>query len=239
MRRFTEILLLSGCAVIALLSSCRNDQPSNPASAEPLQPSPTSPQYSDVGLFEAHLKCSQIQDMLTSASEGSSWNSLTIGISTEEVVTERLESEGTLVDASESYLQFVMLPPRTDSPWLGVQACFRDGILVVMQIDGASDLYLTVEDWVNKYGRPDRVTWSNSYISRTVIWAEEGIIALVDYQASASLSVVLFPPISRSDLAGNWLTAALPQRLTGEPGDTYPVPPPIEDPWGIKQLPTE
>jgi hypothetical protein len=119
--------------------------------------------------------------------------------------------------------------------WDSVEACFVNDRLAILKINGESQYDdMTLDDWVEQYSRPDRVTWSTDYYCRSVIWADDGVLVEICHvYFKYTGGVILFSPIPPKKLETSWLLAGLPSELHGSAGDVAGAPPPVEDPWGI------
>jgi hypothetical protein len=146
---------------------------------------------------------------LTEVAHGMTSNNLTIG-------------ESTMAD--------VQLRPGI------TQACFVSGKLSTLYMkDDKSLLTMKLEQQVEKYGRPNRVTWGPNYAVRAVIWSEKGLLVTVNIGSHIlDGEILVFSPIPASALETSWLMASLPNHLIGAPPEDV-VYPTEEDPWGIQQ----
>jgi len=126
--------------------------------------------------------------------------------------------------------------PAPEDDWGFIEACFVDNTLGAMNIVGSYwSTSRTLDDWIEEYGPPDRVTWSRDYYTRSLIWAEAGMLVVIDVETESTSNVILFSPMPSGELDGSWLLDSLPS--TGEPytGDEAPLPREleVEDPWGF------
>ena len=180
---------------------------------------------------------------------GPTWRGLTVGVSTfEEVLAAMAPTEP--VWSATGNLTFWVAPHApilrsgdvsSGNVLLRVETCFAGGILSAMNIACAGDLRVSHDEWMAIYGRPDRVTWSALFCDhRALIWAEEGLLVMNRVYPDETYSVMLFPPMTPSELESSRLLASLPAAAppTPDPAYEFDGPPPPgcegpEDPWGI------
>jgi hypothetical protein len=170
---------------------------------------------------------------------GPTWNDLTIGESTRNDIERELSPANIYRDhdrvriTNESEIQ--------DFAWSVVYVCYQRDKLTAMRVVGSRELSKSLDEWLNKYGSPDRITWSDGYYYRSVIWAEYGVLASVRTDGVITGEVIFFPPMDKSLLETSWLIDALPKTLLGKPGDSGLEPSDEENPWSVegKKLPKE
>jgi hypothetical protein len=167
--------------------------------------------------------------------EGPTWNGLTIGKSTYQEVVQTLAPLTPAIDRDAGDIEF--LYPQ--SLLYGVSACFRGDVLTALKITDDHQYERSLDEWVNQYGNPYFVTWSNDYYSRSVVWPEEGLLATVYVAGETSSGVIVFSPILEEEFQDSWLVRVLPDSPTPHTSlDLAPLPPSqeVEDPWDIGTL---
>lgn len=115
--------------------------------------------------------------------------------------------------------------------------CFAAGKLATMNVFMAIEFQESLSSFITKYGKPDRVTWTNDYWQRSAIWAETGLLAIIDFGENEAqvYEVILFSPIPRCELTQSWVFAHLPQEATKFNGDSGVYVPEVEDPTGVEK----
>ncbi len=219
-----------------LLCACMADDSVVTPTPDPaLAATPDIPNWGSTPIIQESLMPNSLDcSRITSASPGPSWRGLTIGVSTFDDVRRGLAPAEPWWDTQVGNLQFWNPTPSADE-WSVVEACFVGNVLSALLISGGSEFARNSLDvWIAEYGRPDRVTW-DSYFSRSVIWAEAGILATIDVEFETTGFVILFSPIPRDQLEESWLLNSLPSRGGPYAGDEAPLPPEleVEDPWGF------
>lgn len=183
----------------------------------------------DFGSFSPDCAC------VTSVTTGPSWRELTIGESTLDDVQAVLETEGTRSSLDNAWH---FRDPHTPIIWFNAEACFVDERLSILLITIDPDTRnRDVDQLLEEYGPPNRVTWGPDFASRSLIWSERGLLIFVSAAGGRGGSIVLYPPIPQDALQTSWLMASLPDGPIGSPvsdvtwgGDLTK-----EDPWGIEQ----
>lgn len=172
---------------------------------------------------------------------GPTWNGLTIGVSTQQEVDSALAPvQGVWNDLGEYWEYLKPVSDAVQSEWYLVVACFKEDELSALQIFPMinSGFPRTLDEWLVAYDKPDRVTWGDHLDSRSLIWAEDGLLVVVNYavttQRMETSSIILFSPIRQNELENSWLLNSLPTKqwdyaeptVLGHKG---------EDPWGIEK----
>lgn len=172
---------------------------------------------------------------------GPTWREIRIGVSTLDDMQAQLAIREMYWHYPRGHLKIKSQAPSEDSEWFSLQTCFaQDGTLSALNIRNR-DIFRMLDDWVTEYGPPDRVTWGADYYSRSLIWAEAGMLAVVDAEFQSTVRLILFSPIPRDQLEDSWLMAGLPHWPDATPGGDLPsLPPEIarkRDPWNIEREP--
>lgn len=171
-----------------------------------------------------------------SVESGMSWQGLRIGEATLSDVSSTLGKEGVL---NSEYHSWRFHESNTDTlQWGSAEACFVDDKLAILYIELNRDPELMeLEQVLNEYGSPNRVTWGTDYKTRALVWSEKGLLIFVRLSGLVNGPVVLFSPIPSTELEASWLMASLPDELYGSPPDDVDYGPELylEDPWGIQQ----
>jgi len=183
------------------------------------------------------LDCRYVPDVAL----GPTWNELTIGLSTLQDVDSALSPVQGIWHEHGQYWEY--LKPVSDaaqSEWYLVVACLKEDQLSALQIFPMinSGFPGTLDEWLVAYDKPDRVTWGDHLDSRSLIWAEDGLLVVVYYAATKqrieTSSIILFSPIQQNELENSWLLNSLPTKQWD-----YAVPTVLgdkgEDPWGIEK----
>ena len=88
------------------------------------------------------------------------------------------------------------------------------------------------------FGEPDHVTWGFSPTTRTLIWLDEGVMAIIERITGGDLDgeleigpFFLFPPIDVSKLSESWVMQVIPE--PPHTNEMVELPPEwqVEDPW--------
>jgi hypothetical protein len=75
---------------------------------------------------------------------------------------------------------------------------------------------MNLDQLVEKYGRPNRVTWGPNYAVRVAIWPEEGVFVTANVGSRLlDGDMLLFSPIPATALKSSWLMDSLPNHLLG------------------------
>jgi hypothetical protein len=177
---------------------------------------------------------------------GQIWRDLQIGKTTYSEMVQVLERNG--ADISIRWNDEIgRLEVRSNTPFISplydeiFDACFVGDILVMLDIYGVPEQEYpsSLESFVQKYGIPDVVTWSNHYYFRSLIWLGEGILIQVDVINNEQYSGInLFPPIE-GDYEDSWLYVIMPENggkyiwNENEDVDLGLLPPEkeVENPW--------
>jgi hypothetical protein len=179
----------------------------------------------------------------TLAQGGVSWRGLTVGVSTFEDVAKTLVTDGIKYgwDTDRGGMFF----SNSTLPVLDVGACFVGETLSAMHILGGSEPEMIFSDLVKNYGNPDRVTWANSILERSLIWSEKGLLIVADVDIDLANGgmvttgrtsyIVLFPPIPRCQLEQSWIFQSLPTGVEPYRGDVSMITTEAEDPWKIEK----
>ena len=181
------------------------------------------------------LDCSVILDTVA---PGPTWNDLTIGISTKAEMIARLSDMNSGEVPNLGTLLFQTPDFPFDSHPIMVEACFKNERLAAMDVYDESIFPDHLDKFVARYGKPDAVTWADSYFNRSLIWADAGILADVMVEMDLVIHVILFSPIPHNKLANSWLLKALPPHRQQNTSMDLPSLPPdkdVEDPWGLTQ----
>jgi hypothetical protein len=163
---------------------------------------------------------------------GPTWNNLTIGESTSAEVQTELSPANFYLD--DGRLRITNESDIPDFTWSVIYVCYQQDKLTAMRVLGSRELSKSLDEWLNEYGSPDKITWSDGYYYRSVIWAEYGVLASVRTDGVITGEVVFFPPMDKSLLETSWLVNALPKRLIGRPGDSGLPTSDEENPWDLK-----
>ena len=223
----------SKICICILLASCN---------AIPIIPGPTpsilnfgNPPSLQVQIVPRDLDCSLITDVR----RGLSWRNLQIGRTTYEEMIEFLGPANVYWDTRLGNLVFEEIGPPQDKDWFRLGACFAGNILSALEIY-TGDLPRSLDELIVEYGEPDLVTWGTGYFTRSLVWGEKGMLAVVDVATEQRDNILLFPPIRLENFQESWLVLALPKEGTEfiEPEyniDTVPLPRKleVEDPWGF------
>ncbi|MDH3943718.1 MAG: hypothetical protein OEV06_06485, partial [Anaerolineae bacterium] len=180
--------------------------------------------------------CSEI----TKVSPGLTWRGLQIGVTTFDEMVEILQPHRLYRTQTLNKVIF-QLEEKTWSD-LGevVGACFLGNVLSTLEIYWSRDDFPShMEGLHSVYGKRDRVTWGYSAATRTMIWADDGLLVIVERIMGGDMdgelvywSYILFPPIDPEKLDNSWL-----MRSISEPRsylDSLANMPPewqVEDPW--------
>lgn len=152
----------------------------------------------------------------SSTKRGPTWNDITIGVSTYKDVQAQLapaEEEGKTDRGVVLFLNH-----GEDREWWFVEACFAEDKVSALNIYESRVLNLYLEEWRDLYGEPDSTTWADDYSARSVIWAEEGILVVIEeYPYGSARNVIFFSPMPSQDLKMSWLFDALPSERLGHP----------------------
>jgi hypothetical protein len=130
-------------------------------------------------VFPTNLYCYDIDR----PAKGPSWGEITIGTSDVETLKDYVATIGDYDSISQwgDYISFYgtgSLRDESGPPPL-IEACLDVDTQIVTALQVSNNRPLSIQDLVALYGTPDIVTWGSGNISRTVIWFEEGIAALV------------------------------------------------------------
>lgn len=222
--------VLSGLVCVLLFSGCLPQH--NDVSNTPNVPNWGSTPTNREQHLPVSLDCSQISIV----KPGPSWSGLTIGISSLEDVNNRFAPSQGEWDTQRGNYSFLNTYSSRDDTWSFVQTCFTGNTLSAMHIVGSEDLERPLSSWLDEYSNPNLVTWGGDYGTRSLVWASEGLLVVIDLYSDYSAYAVLFSPLSRQELASSWVVAELPtegyenhdvlQRLTPEKE--------MQDPWGIQ-----
>jgi hypothetical protein len=129
-----------------------------------------------------------------------------------------------------------------------METCVVGGRVTVLALAGDNDKFATptVQYWIEQYGVPDIITWSQiDWGHRTLVWPKVGLaleVSLGDrvvdlksnpYQIYAE-TIVFFPPIVKeADLSG-WPYSGLRQKPLTTPNDGgYPT---VQDPFNFEAV---
>ncbi len=227
------IMCISGIFLNACSSIASNDEMNH---ATPDIPNWGSTPTGPPSLMPESPNCALIDSPVI---PGPSWRSLTIGISTYTDLLRELPSAtvGWNTYAGNLHLLNSERTPGNPEDWVVVEACFTDAMVLSVLNTDDLDWPSNVDEWVAEYGPPDRVTWTTQYLDRSLIWAEEGLLAVVDMIFGDTFEVFLFSPISPHDLDSSWLMRSLPSEMPPSLGDEWELAPEqeVEDPWGIEK----
>jgi hypothetical protein len=189
--------LVSFCALM-LCACMADDSVGTPTPAPTSAATPDIPNWGSTptmrdSFLPLVLDCSRVPYV----TPGPSWRGLTIGVSTFDDVRRELAPAEPWWDTQVGNLQFWNPTPSADE-WSVIQTCFVGNVLSVLKISNSPEFSgRPLDEWVAEYGRPDRVTWS-SYFSRSVIWAEAGILATIDVEFGTTSIVIFLPHTQRS-----------------------------------------
>src|SRR5574341_1192468 len=95
-------------------------------------------------------------------------------------------------------------------------------------LTGQLFFYEPLDQIVETYGRPDRVTWGPDFNLRSLIWSEMGVLIFVPLSGRRGGPILLFPPIPSDALEASWLMASLPEGLVGSPEEDEDFGPKLE-----------
>jgi hypothetical protein len=184
------------------------------------------------------LDCSVFVDW-NEIPQGFAWQGLTIGVSSLAETSKVVMPDQETMQLDKDGYFFVVNPDSSLRPlWHSVEGCITHDKLTVLNIVSARSFPEYVRDWVAALGQPDRVTWGRTYISRTIIWAQYGVVAVIDLATGSTSNVILVPPIAAENLDTSWLIASLPKLASennSDDGSALSGNPALEDPWGIER----
>ena len=178
--------------------------------------------------FPYALNCSRVQLSKT----GATWRNLTIGVSTFDDVLKELSPASSSWDHRYGHVVIESTLPLREGNWGFIEACFSDDLvsaLNVYPLDYPGDIY----EWLEKYGKPNTVTWGYFFNDRSVIWFEHGILAVIDIDYQDTRNIILFSPIDRENFENNWVIDSLPLegvQIVPENPEITPSPG-LENPW--------
>ena len=186
------------------------------------------------------LDCSQNPSL----AKGPTWNGLTVGVSSLEDVAKVLVPVQGVWNTETGNLLFESYGSNRD--WQRVEACFVDLKLSALNVWGTvrlldNSLDGTLDTWLTRYGNPAKVTWSYDYYARSLIWPEEGLLAVVGAEPADNLrsrtytlNFILYSPLPAEQLDQSWLANSLPTKGPNHSGDLPPLPTEREDLWDIE-----
>lgn len=233
-----DSITLVWCCFMPISCSASGNVPASsrlPEATATQIPTPAIPYWGSTATAkEATLPLDLTCDFVTTVAPGPEWNGLQIGVSTYQDVFSSLPGAEVVWRTRTGSASF-RNPDGIFARWTLVKACFVKDKLSALKISG-SDIEKSVPDWVEDYGDPDWITWGGDYYERSLIWAEAGLLAVIDLFDDSSEQLILFAPIPRCGLKTSWLSEAIMREQIGGPGDVAPPPNAgKENPWGIKQ----
>jgi hypothetical protein len=172
-----------------------------------------------------------------------SWRGLTVGVSAFEDVAKTLVTDGVKYgwNRDKGSMSFSRSTPSI----LDVDACFVGETLSAIHILGGSESAMPFSELTKNYGNPDRVTWANSILERSLIWSEKGLLIVADVDIELANGgmvitgrtsyIILFPPIPRCQLEQSWIFQSLPKTVEPYKGDVGIITTEAEDPWGVEK----
>lgn len=110
-----------------------------------------------------------------------------------------------------------------------VEVCVHEDKLIALNLFGLRHgrLPQLLSEWIARLGDPDLVTFADSYDARSIIWAEEGTLVVVEVYYEDDMTkegtvrnVILFSPIAPENLPTSWLVSQLPSE-PGLPPDAF------------------
>lgn len=186
--------------------------------------------------FPRHLDCSVITELKL----GGEWGGIQIGKSTFDEVGNYLGKHGVWWNGTYGHLDYSEGGPEKD--WYSLDACYIGNILSAIRTSAWDKLPRELEAIIEQNGYPDRTTWGDEYRTRSLIWAELGMLVVVEVEYEERTHFILFPPLPKEELETSWLMLNLPQE-----GEEYVEPEnnidvmrmllenEVEDPWGFNQ----
>lgn len=183
-----KYFIIIACKIIGLYSIFLTSELSSPYLALEL--------FTNLRVFPTNLLC-DVQEIL---GEGSSWNAIKVGTSRSEDLQRYIYSlskkyKSITTDNIDSNLQFYLNDfneqQLTANPY-GIQACVKDGTITAMSILLSSNSKAYLSEYVDMYGIPDAVTWSEySPVTRIVFWFRKGIAAEIATTDDNSFGLVV------------------------------------------------
>ncbi len=172
-----------------------------------------------------------------------SWRSLTVGVSSFDDVAKTLVTDGVIYgwDRDRGGMSF-------SSPGLyglEIDACFVGEMLAVLYRWGGVEPDMAFSELTQNYGNPDLVTWANQIYQRSLIWAEKGLLVIVEVEMNLidnklvangnTQYILLFSPIPRCQLEESWIFQSLPKTVEPYRGDVAMITTEAEDPWKMEK----
>lgn len=165
----------------------------------------------------AYMNCSVIKD----ASEGMTWNGIEVGKTTFKELRERFSTWD--ISWRRRGGGSVLFKNNEEFYWVGFQACFSGDTVSAIGVYHPGQHnnpgliqavynFESVYEYSKEFGKPDLITWGYYDTERTVLWADEGIIATVttdDMSPRGRVeSLVIMAPFHPLE-ANQWLIEAI------------------------------
>lgn len=180
--------------------------------------------------------------VITEVSPGLAWQGLQIGITTYEEMVELLQPDRVYRYAPNNRIVFQRgnSDRLTNDPLKILGACFLGDTLSALEVYVSTEEFPSdIINFTRIYGAYDRVTWGYNASTRTMIWADDGVMAIIERIVGGHMDgelimipYILFPPIDPEKLGESWLMQWIPQpgsffnNLAGLPPEWR-----VEDPW--------
>lgn len=186
----------------------------------------------EFGAFSPDCSC------IISVKSGPSWQNLTIGESSLEDVQSILGVEGTQSPQDNSWN---FRDAHEAVTWYKAEACFVEQKLAALYIARDPNIgTMDLDQILDQFGKPNRVTWGPDFNLRALIWPEQGMLVFVPLAGLKGGPILLFSPMPSNVLETSWLIDSLPEGPIGSPAEdeTYGENNEVltvEDPWGIEK----
>ena len=187
-----------------------------------------------VGLWLAYRVLSAIMPV-PSLGYGATWHNITIGKSTKSEVVAELgppTRQNPFIDILPS--QTLYYYSRDNDRHVDYRIYLKNGMVYHMTIDPFSGSGQTVLDFIQTYGKPDYVTWSNHAVhtGRVVIFANAGIL-LETRSSYASPSVAYLDGVEYFAPCNLNCVLEMYKYLIRDHPNSSEDPRPAQDPWGL------
>lgn len=194
--------------------------------------------------FPFSLRCEDIE--LDVVRPGSIWRNIQIGVTTYDEVISELEANGGEISMSwhEDSGDIRIFNNSKDEGlyWSILDVCFIGNVIASANFSYTieKEYPRKLKNIVDKYGKPDVVTWGYNYWHRSLIWLDLGMLISIELEYDELDRIILFPPIYEAEFEDSWLYKILPKSIEGwgDPNlidDLGRLPPDKEreDPWGF------
>lgn len=207
----------------------------------PISPSPVVQEFGVRPFTSLNMPFKWDCSIIPSGSVGFEWRGLQVGVTTYDEMVELLEPELVFRDVILDRIVFQQKfqYPGWDHPLNLLSACFWGDILSGLEIYRRNaEFPYWIEELVELYGEPDRVTWGYDAKTRAMVWAEKGFMAIIENVLGGDVAGLyagpyfLFSPINAEELEGSWIMQVIP--APPPPSELAKMPPAwqVEDPWG-------